>query len=78
MCFFLFPDAKCLRYVFVRDALQDIGEGKMLLLAGATGTAFFSTNSAGALRANEFKAGIIIKATKVNGVCDKNPKKLPM
>ncbi|MDR3274290.1 MAG: UMP kinase [Puniceicoccales bacterium] len=60
---------------FVRDALRDIGEGKVLLLAGGTGSAFFSTDSAAALRANELKADIVVKATKVNGVYDKDPKK---
>ncbi|MDR1255306.1 MAG: UMP kinase [Puniceicoccales bacterium] len=59
---------------FVRDALRDMGEGKILLLAGGTGRAFFSTDSAAALRASELKADIVVKATKVDGVYDKDPK----
>jgi uridylate kinase len=59
----------------VRDALKDISDGNILLLAGGTGNAFFSTDSAAALRASELKADIIIKATKVDGVYDRDPKR---
>jgi uridylate kinase len=60
---------------FVGEALRDIGNGNILLLAGGTGNAFFSTDSAAALRAGELKADIIIKATKVDGVYDRDPKR---
>ncbi|MDR2436057.1 MAG: UMP kinase [Puniceicoccales bacterium] len=61
----------------IRDALRDIGEGKILLLAGGTGSAFFSTDSAAALRASELQADIVVKATKVDGIYDRDPKRFP-
>jgi uridylate kinase len=60
---------------YTRDAQRAIDEGKVLLLAGGTGSAFFSTDSAAALRANELHADVVIKATKVDGVYDKDPRK---
>jgi uridylate kinase len=57
-----------------RYAQKAIGDGKIVLLAGGTGSAFFSTDSAAALRASELHADVIIKATKVDGVYDKDPK----
>lgn len=59
----------------VRSALKDIAKGRVLLLAGGTGSAFFSTDSAAALRANELQADVVIKATKVDGIYDKDPQK---
>ncbi|MDR2720823.1 MAG: UMP kinase [Puniceicoccales bacterium] len=61
----------------IRNALRDISEGKILLLAGGTGRAFFSTDSAAALCASELQADIVVKATKVDGVYDRDPKKFP-
>ncbi|MDR0679477.1 MAG: UMP kinase [Puniceicoccales bacterium] len=69
------PMANVCNTFFIRDALRDINEGKVLLLAGGTGSAFFSTDSAAALRANELKADIVVKGTKVDGVYDRDPKK---
>jgi uridylate kinase len=48
--------------------------GKVVLFGGGMGSVFFSTDSAAALQANELHTDIIVKATKVNGVYDKNPK----
>jgi uridylate kinase len=59
---------------YPRYAQKAMGDGKIVLLAGGTGSAFFSTDSAAALRANELYADVIIKATKVDGVYDKDPK----
>jgi uridylate kinase len=60
---------------YPRHAQRDITAGKVLLLAGGTGRAFFSTDSAAALRANELDADVVIKVTKVDGVYDKDPQK---
>lgn len=50
-------------------------QGHILLLGGGTGSPFFSTDSAAALRANELHADVVVKCTKVNGVFDKDPEK---
>jgi uridylate kinase len=47
------------------------------VLAGGTGNPYFSTDTAAALRAMEIKAEVILKATKVDGVFDADPKKFP-
>ena len=44
-----------------------------MIVAGGTGNPYFSTDTAAALRATELKAQILLKATKVNGVFDKDP-----
>jgi uridylate kinase len=59
---------------YPRYAQKAMDDGKIVLLAGGTGSAFFSTDSAAALRASELHADVIIKATKVDGVFDKDPK----
>lgn len=48
-------------------------EGQVLLLAGGSGNPYFSTDTAAALRANEIEAQVLFKATKVDGVYDKDP-----
>ncbi len=58
--------------------IQDSFENKkMIIFAGGTGAPFFSTDTAGVLKALEMHADIIIKATKVDGVYDKDPQKFP-
>ncbi|HNZ63208.1 MAG TPA: UMP kinase, partial [Bacillota bacterium] len=49
-------------------------EGCVVVFAGGTGNPFFSTDSAAALRASEIEADVILKATLVDGVYDKDPK----
>jgi uridylate kinase len=58
----------------VRMARRALMDGNVLLLAGGTGNAFFSTDSGAALRANELCADVVIKGTKVDGVYDSDPK----
>jgi uridylate kinase len=58
----------------VRHAKKSMDDGNVLLLAGGTGNAFFSTDTAAAMRANELRADVIVKGTKVDGVYDKDPK----
>jgi len=54
-------------------AHQLIGEGQVLIFSGGTGNPYFTTDTAAALRANEIQADIVLKATKVSGIYDKDP-----
>lgn len=56
-------------------ALSYLKERKILILTEGTGNPFFSTDSAAALRACELECDLILKATNVDGVYDKNPTK---
>ncbi len=58
-----------------RRALRHFEKGRVLIFAAGTGHPFFSTDTAAALRANEIGAEILLKATKVDGVYDKDPVK---
>ena len=59
------------------DAIKNMDEGRIVLFGGGTGNPFFSTDTASALRAIEIGADIMFKATMVDGVYDKDPKKYP-
>jgi len=52
-----------------------IKNGHFLIFTGGTGNPFFTTDTAAVLRGLQMKAELIIKATKVNGVYDKDPEK---
>lgn len=52
-----------------------LSKGYIVIFVGGTGCCFFSTDTSAAVRALEIKADIILKATKVDGVYDKDPKK---
>lgn len=54
-------------------ARQHLEKGRVVILAGGTGSPFFSTDSAAALRAAEIGADLILKSTLVEGVYDKDP-----
>lgn len=56
-------------------AIRHLEKGRVVIFGCGTGSPFFSTDTASALRAAEIKADVLIKATKVNGVYDKDPKK---
>ena len=58
-------------------ALQYLEEGKVVVFAGGTGSPFFTTDTAAALRGAEIGAQIMLKATKVDGVYTADPKKDP-
>jgi uridylate kinase len=60
-----------------RRAIRHLEKGRVVLLAGGTGNPYFSTDTAAALRAMEIKAEVILKATKVDGVFDADPQKVP-
>ena len=56
-----------------RRATRHLEKGRAVIFAAGTGNPYFTTDSAGVLRALEIGADIIIKATKVDGVYDKDP-----
>jgi uridylate kinase len=62
---------------FPQSAKVLLEKGVVLLLAAGTGNPFFTTDTAAALRASELGMEIILKATQVEGVYDKNPKLNP-
>ncbi len=61
---------------YIRNrAIRHMEKGRIVIMACGTGNPFFSTDSASALRAAEIDADIVFKATMVDGVYDKDPKK---
>lgn len=61
---------------FVRDeAVRHLEDGKVVIFGCGTGSPFFSTDTTAALRAAEIGADVILKATNVDGVYDKDPNK---
>jgi len=60
-----------------RRAIRHLEKGRIVIFAGGTGNPFFSTDTAAALRAAEIGAEVLIKATKVGGIYDKDPEKYP-
>jgi uridylate kinase len=60
-----------------RRAIRHLEKGRVVIFGAGTGNPFFSTDTAAALRAVEIDAGVLIKATKVDGVYDAEPYKNP-
>lgn len=58
-----------------RRALRHLGKRRVVIFAAGTGNPYFTTDTAAALRAMEIGAEVLLKATKVDGVYDKDPKK---
>jgi len=58
-----------------RKAMRHLEKGRVVIFSAGTGNPYFSTDTAAALRANEIGAEVILKATKVDGVYDKDPMK---
>lgn len=56
-------------------ALNHLGKGRVVVLAGGTGNPFFTTDTGAALRAAELSADLVMKATQVDGVYSADPKK---
>jgi uridylate kinase len=56
-----------------RRAVRHLEKGRVVIFAAGTGNPFFTTDTAATLRAVEIKADIILKATKVDGVYDRDP-----
>ncbi len=61
----------------VRRAVRHLEKGRVVIFAAGTGNPFFTTDTAATLRAVEIGADMIIKATKVDGVYDRDPNKYP-
>ncbi len=59
----------------VRRAKRHLEKGRVVVFAGGTGNPYFTTDTAATLRASEIDADMVIKATKVDGVYDKDPNK---
>jgi uridylate kinase len=59
----------------LRRAIRHLEKGRVVIFVAGTGNPYFSTDTTAALRASEMKADIIMKATKVDGIYDKDPKK---
>ncbi len=57
-----------------RRAIRHLEKGRVVIFGGGTGNPYFSTDTAAALRAKEIGAEALIKATKVDGVYDSDPK----
>ncbi len=60
-----------------RKAIKHLAKKRVVIFAGGTGNPFFTTDTAASLRAREIGAEIILKATKVDGVYDADPMKVP-
>ena len=58
-----------------RRAIRHLEKGRVVIFGAGTGNPYFSTDTAAALRATEIEADVLIKATKVDGVYDSDPKK---
>ena len=60
-----------------RRAMRHLEKGRIVILAAGTGNPYFSTDTCAALRASELGADLVVKATKVDGVYDKDPMEHP-
>lgn len=64
----------CETYIY-RRAIRHVQKGRVVIFGAGTGNPFFTTDTAATLRAIEINADAIVKATKVDGVYDKDPNK---
>jgi uridylate kinase len=60
-----------------RRAVRHLEKGRVVIFAAGTGNPYFTTDTAASLRAMEINAEVILKATKVDGVYNADPKKQP-
>ncbi|MEZ4910671.1 MAG: UMP kinase [Saprospiraceae bacterium] len=60
-----------------RRAIRHLEKGRVIIFSGGTGSPYFTTDSAAALRANEINADVILKGTRVDGIYDSDPEKNP-
>lgn len=63
-------------YIRLR-AIRHLEKGRVVIIGGGTGNPYFTTDTAAALRAAEIDAQVVIKATKVDGIYDSDPRKNP-
>ena len=74
-----YPDERDLRALYIRRrAINHLSRGNVVIFAAGSGNPYFTTDTAAALRACEIGAEILIKATKVDGIYDKDPSSAPM
>jgi uridylate kinase len=71
------PFPKAAEYFTAESARRHCDDGDVVIIAGGTGNPYFTTDSAAALRCAEIKADVLLKATKVDGVYDRDPAKNP-
>jgi uridylate kinase len=60
-----------------RKALRHLEKGRVVIFGGGTGNPYFTTDTAGSLRAIEMKADVILKGTRVDGIYSADPEKNP-
>jgi uridylate kinase len=60
-----------------RRVIRHLEKGRCVILAAGTGNPYFTTDTCAALRATEIQADVLMKATKVDGIYDADPKKVP-
>ena len=60
-----------------RRALRHLEKGRVVIFSAGTGNPYFTTDTAASLRAMEIKAEVLLKATKVDGIFDEDPIKVP-
>lgn len=58
-----------------RRAIRHLEKGRVVIFSAGTGSPYFTTDSAAALRANEINADVILKGTRVDGIFNKDPEK---
>jgi uridylate kinase len=59
----------------LRRAVRHLEKGRIVIFVAGTGNPYFTTDSTAALRASEIDAEVILKATRVDGIYDKDPEK---
>lgn len=69
------PMSKVAEPFIQRRAVRHLEKGRVVIFVAGTGNPYFSTDTAAALRASEIEAQVILKATKVDGIYDKDPNK---
>ncbi|MFT5836715.1 MAG: uridylate kinase [Candidatus Azotimanducaceae bacterium] len=69
------PMDKLAEPFILRRATRHLERGRVVIFAGGTGNPYFSTDTTAALRASEIGADMLMKATKVDGIYDKDPEK---
>jgi len=70
-----FQTDKVAEYFVVEDAIRHLKKGRVVVISGGTGNPFFTTDTAAALRCAELDCDVLFKATKVDGIYDKDPMK---
>lgn len=60
-----------------RRAIRHLEKGRVVIFSGGTGSPYFTTDSAAALRASEISADVILKGTRVDGIYSADPEKVP-